>query len=59
MVLGVERYRLKLKDLARELKKSPDGMTKAVARAAKRRVEDDDFLTDLNALDRALANDED
>jgi len=59
MVLGVERYRLKLKDLARELKKSPDGMTKAVARAAKRRVEDDDFLTDLNALDRALASVED
>ena len=59
MVLGVERYRLKLKDLARELKKSPDGMTKAVVRAAKRRVENDDFLTDLNALDQALACDED
>ena len=55
MILGVERYRLKLKDLANELKKSPDGMTKTVARAANRRTEDDEFRGDLNELDRALA----
>lgn len=40
MILGVERYGLKLKDLAMELKKSPNGMTKTVARAARRRTED-------------------
>jgi putative transposase len=55
MILGVERYGLKLKDLAKELKKSPDGMTKTVARAAKKRSEDAEFLGDLNDLDRLLA----
>jgi REP element-mobilizing transposase RayT len=55
MILGVERYRLKLKDLAMELQKSPDGMTKTVARAANRRTEDSEFRVDLNELDRALA----
>jgi REP element-mobilizing transposase RayT len=55
MILGVERYRLKLKDLAMELQKSPDGMTKTVARAANRRTEDGEFRVDLNELDRALA----
>ena len=54
VVLGVERYRLKLKDLARALGKSPDGMTKAVARAARRRMSDDGFRRRLDDLDRAL-----
>ena len=54
VVLGVERYRLKLKDLARALGKSPDGMTKAVARAARRRISDDGFRRRLDDLDRAL-----
>ena len=56
MILGVERYHLKLKDLAMELKKSPDGMTKTVARAANRRTEDDEFRGELNELDRALVD---
>jgi REP element-mobilizing transposase RayT len=54
VVLGVERYRLKLQDLARALGKSPDGMTKAVARAARRRTDDDGFRRRLDDLDRAL-----
>jgi len=54
-VLGVERYRLKVKDLARVLQKTPDGMTQAKARGARRRNEDDAFRADLNRLDRALA----
>jgi REP element-mobilizing transposase RayT len=55
MILGVERYGLKVKDLARELKKTPDGMTKTVARAASRRIEDGEFRGDLNQLDRDLS----
>jgi hypothetical protein len=45
---------LKLQDLARALGKSPDGMTKAVARAARRRTDDDGFRRRLDDLDRAL-----
>jgi len=55
MVLGVERYGLKVKDLARELRKSPDGMTQTIARSARRRIRDSAFLVDLNKLDRSLA----
>ena len=59
MILGVERYGLKVKDLARVLRKSPDGMTQTVARAIRRRTDDRRFLVDLNKLDRALAKAED
>ena len=55
MALGVERYGLKVKDLAREFRKSPDGMTQTIARAARRRTTDDGFRADLNELDHALA----
>jgi len=55
MILGVERYGLKVKDLARVLRKSPDGMTQTVARAIRRRTDDRRFGVDLNKLDRALA----
>jgi REP element-mobilizing transposase RayT len=55
MVLGVERYRLKVKDLARALKKTPDGMTQAIARGVRRRNEDGVFRSDLDRLDRELA----
>ena len=40
MVLGVERYGLRVNDLARAMKKSPDGMSKSLARAIQRRTED-------------------
>ena len=55
MILGVERYGLKLKDLAMELKKSPNGMTKTVARAARKKTEDKAFRVDLDELDSSLA----
>lgn len=51
----VERYRLNLKDLAREPGKCPDGMTKALARAARRRTDGDGFRRRLDDLDRSLA----
>jgi hypothetical protein len=54
-VLGVERYGLKVKDLASELRKSPDGMTQAIARGVRRRVEDARFRKDLSELDRKMA----
>jgi hypothetical protein len=54
-VLAVERFGFKVKDLSIQLRKSPDGMTQALARAARKRTEDDVFRRDLNELDRALA----
>ena len=54
-VLGVERYRLKVKDLARVLQKTPDGIMQATARGARRRVQDGEFRATLNRLDRELA----
>jgi len=56
MILGVERFGLKEKDLARELRKSPDGMTHLIARAVRRRTQDNAFSADLNKLDRSLAS---
>jgi REP element-mobilizing transposase RayT len=55
MILGVERFGLRVKDLARQLRKSPDGMTQTIARAARKRTGDNTFRRDLNKLDRALA----
>jgi REP element-mobilizing transposase RayT len=55
MVLGVERYRLKVSDLARELRKSPDGMTKTLARATRKRTGGDEFRTQLDVLDQVMA----
>ena len=55
MALGVERYGLRVKELARQLRKSPGGVTQAIARAARRRTEDDAFRRDLDRVDRALA----
>lgn len=55
VVLGVERYRLKVKDLARVLLKTPDGVTQLNARGARRRNADAGFLAGLQRLDRELA----
>jgi len=55
MILGVERFGLKVKDLARQLQKSPDGMTQTISRAACKRTKGSAFLRELNKLDRALA----
>jgi len=54
MLLGVGRYGMKLKDLEREIRKSPDGMTKTIARAARRRKKDERFRTSFNDLDQTL-----
>jgi hypothetical protein len=54
MILGVERFGLKVKDLAKQMHKSPDGMTQTIARAASKRTEDEAFRRELNKLDRAL-----
>ena len=55
MLLGVERYRLRVVDLATELGRTPDGMTKALSRATRRRMEDRGFREQLETLDRSLA----
>ena len=57
VLLGAERYRLKVKDLARELRKSPDGMSQALARAARKRESDAAFRADLDRLDLQLSGD--
>ena len=56
MVLGVERYGVRVRDLALALGKSPEGMSSALARAARRRAEDETFRADLDALDHHLAS---
>jgi len=55
MILGVERYSLKVKDLSMNMRKSPDGMTQTIARAARKWTEDNAFRRELNKLDRGLA----
>jgi len=54
MVLGVERYRLKVRDLAAALGKSRDGMSHALARGTHRRMDDERFRKDLQELDRVI-----
>jgi putative transposase len=54
-VLGVERYSLRVVDIATAMSKSPDTMTKAIARATKRRLNGDDRLRALDELDSAIA----
>ena len=53
--MGVERFGLKVKDLAKQMRKSPDGMTQTIARAARKRTQDNAFRREFNKLDRALA----
>jgi len=54
-VLGVEGYGLKVRELAATLKKTPDGMSHALARGVQRRAEDEHFRRDLRKLDRVIA----
>ena len=58
MLLGVERYGLKVNALGRELRKTPDGMSQTLARAVRRRAGDDEFLRRINELDRQIADGE-
>ena len=55
-VVGVERYGLKVKDLAREMEKSPDSVTKAIVRTTHRRAQDADLRSALDRLDQELAS---
>ena len=55
MLLGVERYGLKVNALGRELRKTADGMSQTLARAVRRRAGDDEFLRRINELDRQIA----
>jgi len=54
VLLGAERYRIKVKELAQQLRKSPDGISQALARAARKRTMDTAFRTELDRLDRLL-----
>ena len=54
-LLGVERYGLRVKDVAQAMKKSPDGISKMIARAADARREDAERIVELNELDEAIA----
>lgn len=56
MVLGVERYHVKVRDLARALGKSADGMSQALARGVMNRARRGDFRAALDELDRTIAS---
>jgi hypothetical protein len=52
--LGVEGYGLKIREPAATLKKSPDGMSHALARGVRRRADDARFRVDLSKLDGVI-----
>ena len=54
-VVGVERYGLRVVDIARVIRRSPDGITKAIARATRRRLENPGYRKTLNRLDSDIA----
>ncbi len=54
-VVGVERYGLRVSDLARELGKSPDSVTKMIGRAVRRRRTDPILRSRVDRLDEAIA----
>lgn len=53
--LGVERYGLKVKDIAAEFSKSPEAGSRMVSRGIEKRRGDARFRVDLDALDRRIA----
>lgn len=55
VTLGAERYGLRVNDLARAIRKSPQGVTLALARGSRRRVSDAGFRRDLDGIDKVLA----
>ncbi len=54
-VVGVERYGLRVADLARELEKSPDSVTKMIGRTVRRRSADPALRSALDHLDNTIA----
>jgi len=55
MVLGVERYNLKVKELAAALGQSPQGMSKALTRGIMKRTTETPFRESLDVLDHQLS----
>lgn len=51
-VVAVERFGVKVKDLAEKLCKSPGGISRTLRRGIRRRLEDDPFSSELDSLDR-------
>ena len=54
-LVGIERYGVKVTELAAELGKSRGGVSHWYRRGAARRAEDADFAADANALDQAVS----
>ncbi len=54
-ILGAERYGQRVVDLAAAMNKSPDTLTKAIARGTNRRLKGDEYLRRLDALDTAIS----
>ena len=54
-LLAVERYGLKVKDLAQEIRKAPSGMAQALARAARQRAVDTKYQAELSRMDATIA----
>ena len=55
-VVGVEKYRQRVRELAEELRKNPGSVSCWVTSAAERRTSDSDFAERLRILDNALQN---
>jgi len=55
VLLGAGRYGIKVRELARQLRKSPDGISQALARAARKRATDTKLRAELDRLDHLLA----
>jgi len=53
-IVGVERFGVKVKDLAARLGKNPGSVSRWMVRAAQRQDEDRDFETCCRRLERAL-----
>ena len=56
-LVGIERYGVKVTELAAELGKSRDGVSRWCRRGAARRGEDPDFAVAADALDQAASED--
>lgn len=54
-IVGVERYGLRCLDLARKMSKSPDSLSKAIARASRRRLRETEYVRELDSLDGTVA----
>ena len=53
-VVGAERYGLRVVDIARGLRKSPDTVTKAIPRATRRCMGNPSLRREVERLDKAI-----